>query len=85
MQEQWSIYYIVFVIPEKMWFFSALLKSMEHMAFDRTLDPALGQVELFIAPDAVHDIEAFLHNMRFRGVVTAYSVGTNRLQKLRVL
>ena len=67
-----------------MWFFSAVLKSIEHVAFDRTLDPARGEVELFIAPDAVKEIDSFLHEMRSRGVVTSYASAANRLKISRV-
>lgn len=46
-----SVYYQAIVTKERCWQLTAILRSYEHMAFDRTLDIATSRFEFFVAPD----------------------------------
>ena len=41
-------YYQAHVIREQAWFFVAIVRSYEHMMFDRTLDPKTSMFEFFV-------------------------------------
>ncbi len=47
-------YYQAHVRPEETWFFTAVLRSYEHLAFDRTLVPKEGLFEFFVPEDLEH-------------------------------
>jgi hypothetical protein len=46
----WCCYYQAHIQREKVWFFVAVLRSQEHIAFDRTYDVATSCFEFFVPP-----------------------------------
>lgn len=54
MKQKYCQYYIAHVKPKDCWFVVGVLKSYEHMAFDRTLDAASSLFEFFVP----HSMEA---------------------------
>jgi len=76
---QYSAYYQAHVLREKTWFFTAVLRSYEHMVFDRTLDKQSGLFEFFV-PQAMEP--AFLTLMAYfegEGIVSGLRKTANRL------
>jgi hypothetical protein len=75
------MYYQAHVDRSKVWFFVAILRSYEHVAFDRTLDTDESLFEFFIPEDC----EAlFLDLMRYfqnSSIVTDLIKLPNRLEK----
>ena len=50
MNDLYSLYYQAHVDKVQTWQVTAILRSYEHVAFDRTLDTATGLIEFFVAP-----------------------------------
>ena len=48
LQPQWCAYYQATVLKEKHWLLTSLLRSFEHLAFDRTCDVQQGIFEFFV-------------------------------------
>ena len=48
---QFSSYYQAQVKPSQTWYFVAILRSFEHMVFDRTFNVTQGIFEFFVPPD----------------------------------
>ena len=46
----YSLYYQAYVKKELCWFVTATLRSYEHLAFDRTLNPQDNLFEFFVPP-----------------------------------
>lgn len=46
-----SSYYQAIVEKEKTWLVVGILRSFEHVAFDRALDTSTGTFEFFVSPD----------------------------------
>jgi hypothetical protein len=46
----WCTYYQAHVQREKVWFFVAVMRSQEHVCFDRTFDVGASIFEFFVPP-----------------------------------
>lgn len=77
----YSRYYQATVRKERCWQFTAILRSYEHLAFDRTIDVAQSRLEFFVP----HDLEAFfLQVMAYfqnEGIVTDLVAMENRIER----
>ncbi len=72
-------YYQAQVLPTKCWFFVGVLRSFEHVCFDRTLDKEKSIFEFFV-PDDMQEV--FLELMAYftqEGIVTTLTRLPNRL------
>jgi hypothetical protein len=75
-------YYQAHILREQTWFFTAALRSLEHMAFDRTIDKEQSLLEFFV-PGAMHEqFVAFMADMQQRGLVLSIQQLPNRLQSV---
>lgn len=75
----YCVYFQAHVVKEHCWYLTAILRSYEHVAFDRTIDVATSRFEFFVAP---HLEDVFLKLMNFfveRGIVTGLQKLPNRL------
>ena len=75
-------YYQAHVERELCWFVTASLRSYEHVAFDRTLDPSTSLFEFFV-PETTE--KYFLEVMAYfeaEGLVTGLRKMPNRLEHL---
>jgi len=52
-----SAYYQAKIERERTWFFTATLRSFEHLCFDRTCDVEHGVFEFFVTPGRVDEFE----------------------------
>jgi len=72
-------YFQAHVIKEKCWFFVAILRSFEHMAFDRTLDKKNSIFELYVPGGMEVYFEKLMAYFIEQGIVTQYKKLPNRL------
>lgn len=73
------VYYQAYVQRKDCWFVVAILRSFEHMAFDRTLDPQLSLFEFFV-PRAMEQQFLLVMNRFLKShVISDLKKHTNRL------
>ena len=75
-------YYQAQVQRELCWFFTAALRSYEHLAFDRTLDPVTSLFEFFVAPGREKQFLQIIDYFEKQGLITNFVQLPNRLQGL---
>ena len=73
-------YYQAHVIPQTGWFVVAVLKSYEHVAFDRTIDVERSIFEFFVAPAAEATFLQVMDFMQRHGYVSDLKKLPNRLE-----
>lgn len=76
----YSCYYQVHVVRKECWYFVAILRSYEHLAFDRTLDKEKSIFEVFVPLGLEHYLEELLDYFMRVGVVTHIEKLPNRLK-----
>ncbi|MBA3751421.1 hypothetical protein H0X06_01285 [Candidatus Dependentiae bacterium] len=77
-----SFYYKASITKKDCWFFVAVLRSFEHLTFDRTCDVPTSTFEFFV-PEGNEKI--FLELMRFlekEGVVHTLQKGSNPFESV---
>lgn len=79
----YSAYYLAEVERSRVWFFVAILRSFENVAFDRTVDKVASQMEIFVAPDCEAEFLDLMHELQRRGVVLSLQAVENRLMQLQ--
>lgn len=72
-------YYQAHVVPAQAWFFVGILRSFEHLCFDRTLDVEKSIFEFFVPQDLEQPFLALMHLFQERGIVTEFHSLPNRL------
>jgi len=72
-------YYQAHVQPQKAWFVVAILKSFEHMLFDRTLDVGNSIFEFYVSPSAEPYFLEVMAYMQQQGYVLDLKKLPNRL------
>lgn len=78
-QNTTCVYYQAQVVRPQVWFFVAVLRSFDHVAFDRTYDVPESIFEFFV-PEAME--EYFLEimaSLRQQGIVCTFNKLPNRL------
>lgn len=73
-----SIYYQAQVQKEKVWFFTATLRSFEHLVFDRTFDKERSIFEFFVPADLEKYFLDFMDHMQKINIVTHLEKKDNR-------
>jgi hypothetical protein len=73
-------YYHAQVERELCWFVTAAIRSYEHMAFDRTLDPVTSLFEFFVAPGHEKQFLAVMSYFEEQNLVRNLIKLPNRLQ-----
>ena len=78
-QSNICLYYQATVLKEKHWLLTALLRSFEHLAFDRTCDTEQGVFEFFVPQDFEHHFLEVMEDFRQRGFLWNLKKLPNRL------
>ncbi len=78
----YSAYYQAYVQKELCWFVTATLRSYEHLAFDRTLNPEKNQFEFFVSPSLEQYFLELMAHYEKEGLVTGLQKLPNRLVNL---
>ncbi len=77
--QKFCSYYQAHVIREQAWFFVAVVRSYEHMMFDRTFDPQTSIFEFFVPVDMEDRFLAVMAVLIDQGVVEGLCAYQNRL------
>lgn len=80
MERLYCSYYQAHVEREVCWFVTASLRSYEHVAFDRTLDPATSLFEFFVPTTTEKYFLQVMAHFESEGVVTNLQKLPNRLE-----
>ena len=75
----YSVYYQANIKRELCWYFVAILRSSEHLAFDRTLNKQTSLFEFFVSADMEQQFLAFMQEFEKQQIVTNLQKLTNRL------
>ena len=72
-------YYQAHIIREQAWFFVAVVRSYEHVMFDRTLDAQTSRFEFFVPIDMEDYFLAIMTVLIEQGIVQDLQSYENRL------
>lgn len=72
-------YYQGYVVREQTWFLVAVLRSYEHLAFDRTFDKEKSVFEFFVTPGLELFFVELLTRLQEMGIVLGFTKLPNRL------
>ena len=76
---QYCQYYQAQVKREFCWFLVGILKSYEHMAFDRTIDKERSIFEFYVPPKMQRYFEELMDYFLKEGIITSLEQKENRL------
>ncbi len=76
---KYCAYFQARVVRPRVWFFTATLRSFEHLCFDRTLDKRESVFEFFVPVDAVALFEKLMAWYQEQGIVEYFEQLPNRL------
>lgn len=76
---KYCLYYQAQVAEKNQWFLVAVLRSFEHLAFDRTLDKEQGIFEFFVPVDNVDAFREVMEYFTDQGIVKDLQKLPNRL------
>lgn len=79
------LYYQAHINKPLCWFFVAVLRSFEHMAFDRTIDKDSTLFEFFVPASTQSFFEAVMQAFQEQGVVLDWQMLPNRLENPKEL
>lgn len=75
----YSLYYQAHIVPSQCWYVTAVLRSYEHVCFDRTLDTQTSLFEFFV-PEATEPIFLYvIEQFVAKGLVINLQKLPNRL------
>jgi len=72
-------YYQARVCPKECWFLTGILRSFEHLAFDRTIDAKTSTFEFFVPEGNDEHFVQLMHYFEKEGIVTGLIKMPNRL------
>ena len=78
----YCLYYQAKITREKCWFFTAILRSHEHLAFDRTIDTKNSIFEFFVPELNQQEFEDLMQHLSCIGLVSNLQCLSNRIEKL---
>ena len=73
------LYFQADVVRADTWFFVAVLRSFEHLAFDRTLDKRRGRFEFFVPAGLEQYFLELMDYMQEQGIISDLQKLPNRL------
>lgn len=77
----YSSYYQVTIDRSRGWFVAAVMRSFEHLAFERSFDAQHGINEYFVPKDLENHFLAIVKELAKMGVVKEINKLPNRLQE----
>lgn len=75
----YCLYYQAHVEKKYCWFLVAILRSFEHVAFDRTLDKEKSIFEFFVPQDMEPIFLSLMHELQQKSIITYVYQLPNRL------
>lgn len=76
---EYCSYYQANIAKSEVWYVTAILRSFEHVAFDRTIDVNESRFEFYVAPDLEHVFLQFIDCFIQKGLVSKLEKLPNRL------
>lgn len=76
----YCLYYQANIKSSECYFFVAILRSLEHVAFDRTLDKKTSLFEFFVPEATYKEFLAFIKDFQNMGIVSNFKELPNRLK-----
>lgn len=73
------LYYQAVVNPQQAWFLVGVLRSFEHLAFDRTCDKATSTFEFLVPISNERHFLEIMHYFQGAGVISSFAQYDNRL------
>lgn len=73
-------YYQARIIEKECWFLVAVMRSFEHVSFDRTVDKTTSTFEFFVPPLFEETFLEIMEALRKEGVVVSLERLENRLK-----
>jgi hypothetical protein len=73
-------YYQAYVEPRHAWYLTAVLRSFEHLVFDRTLDVKNSIFEFFVPPQLESYFVEIMNAMEQEGIVSNIQKLPNRFE-----
>lgn len=77
--KDFCVYYQAHVVPEQCWFFVAVLRSFEHICFDRTYDVHKSIFEFFVPEDVETDFLELMKYFKQEHIIADLTKYPNRL------
>lgn len=77
-----SRYFQATVHRELSWYVVAILKSFEHLCFDRTYDAESSRFEFFVAPDMAHEFIKLMEHFKNEHLIADFQELPNRITEL---
>ena len=74
-----SRYFQATVHRELAWYVVAVLKSFEHLCFDRTYDPECSRFEFFVAPDMTSEFITLMEYFKHEHLIADFQELPNRV------
>jgi len=78
-------YYQAHIVARDCWFFIGILRSYEHLCFDRTIDVEKSIIEFFVPTAFEQSFLELMHYFEQQGIVTSLKKLPNRLENPRTL
>ena len=75
----YCLYFQAQVKKEKIWFLTSILRSCEHLVFDRTLDQEQSIFEFFVPEDSREEFQSLMKFFEKEKVISSYKKLPNRL------
>lgn len=79
-QNRYCYYYTAHIVREQAWFFVAIMRSCEHISFDRTLNKQESIFEFFVPTDTQKTFLGIIKKLVQYGIVTEMHQEENRLE-----
>jgi hypothetical protein len=73
------LYYQAHVVPRECWYFVAIMRSFEHLCFDRTYNVEQSIFEFFVPADQQQDFLELMSYFQKRGIIQRFEQYENRL------
>lgn len=77
----YCLYYQAYVVPSQCWYLTAILRSYEHMAFDRTIDVENSIFEFLVPHVMEKHFLALMDYFQQQGVIKNLALLPNRFEK----
>lgn len=75
----YSLYFQAQVVPKDTWFLVAVLRSFEHLQFDRTYDKVTGTFEFLVPEGHLVFFKELMEYFQKEGIVLSWQEMDNRL------
>ncbi len=76
----YGIYYQAQVVERECWFLAAVMRSFEHLSFDRTYDKVTSTFEFFVPEPLEKPFLEVMDYFKKEGVITTLNKLPNRLR-----